>query len=69
MRKKQLSQELNRSKERIRQLEDLICPVESHDWKVIDSNHYFNGSIDIVRTETTYMCTKCRKIKVKSEWR
>lgn len=63
MRKKQLIEELNRSQERVRQLEDLICPAESHEWDTYATFSRFDGYMDLFETTFHQICRKCRKRK------
>jgi hypothetical protein len=46
---------------RVADLEERICPCESHDWKEIRSRSFANG-IDI-DFEYKYKCRKCGKEK------
>lgn len=47
---------------RVQQLEDILCPLNSHQWIQIDSKYVgdpLNG-----RIETTMQCSKCMKIHI-----
>lgn len=46
---------------RINELEEILCPTHSHDWKKIAVKDYHTSNGD-VQTETEYMCTKCKKV-------
>lgn len=67
MRKKRLIEELNRSNERIRQLEDLICPAESHEWYVHAVYTTFDYFAENFESEYHCICKKCRKRKITSQ--
>lgn len=48
---------------RVRELEERLCPCESHDWKRIGKRSFPNGvELDF---EYKYKCTKCGK----EEWK
>lgn len=48
---------------RIHQLEQLVCPNQSHDWISIDKEtRVIDSAITVMTTETMF-CTKCKKIK------
>ena len=57
VREKMLRQEF-----RIKELEQLLCPGEVHDWKLVESFLEYDGtgmSNDIKK----YVCQKCLKVK------
>lgn len=47
---------------RVNELEEIICPTHSHDWKKIIIRDYHTSEGD-TQTETEYMCTKCKKVQ------
>ena len=47
---------------RINELEEIICPTHTHDWKEITTINHYTSNGD-VQTETEYMCAKCKKVK------
>lgn len=67
MRKKQLIEQLRDSQERVRQLEDLICPAESHEWDVHAVYRDFNYFTEEFESEYHCICKKCRKRKITSQ--
>jgi hypothetical protein len=61
--KKKLIQENTHLKYRIKELEEKICPCESHEWVYISSDYRLNGPCMDIDTIYTYKCKKCGKIK------
>jgi transposase-like protein len=45
---------------RVRELEERLCPCESHDWRKIGTRSFSNG-VDL-DFEYKYKCAKCGKI-------
>mgnify|MGYP003322591298 CR=1 FL=1 len=69
MRKKRLIEELRNSQERVRQLEELICPAESHEWKVYATDTRYYPDIELIGKTDFMVCTKCRQFKVScTDW-
>ena len=59
---KKLKEENSLLKNRVNELEEKICPCQSHSWKKIDFDFSFgtgNGDCDLIHT---YICEKCGKI-------
>lgn len=63
MRKKILLDMLRDSEERIRQLETIICPAESHEWRKYGDNTRVLDGYGSTCTTNYYICLKCLKKK------
>lgn len=61
MRKKQLICEL---KNRVHELEEIICPCEQHDFVKIDTFNYYDNDGFYMYTITEYICRRCKKKKI-----
>lgn len=55
---RQLEDEIVQLEFRIKELEEKICPCESHKWKLVNTDISYNG-----RYTYTYKCEKCLKEK------
>ena len=47
---------------RVKELEEKICPLNSHEWVRTDTEYFFNGVT--VDTYYVFRCNKCGKEKV-----
>lgn len=53
--------------QRVDQLENILCPQDSHDWKFIKSNvNYAGTGHGDERYEYFYVCSKCKKLESRS---
>lgn len=59
--KKKLRDEIIRLSYRIAELEERLCPCESHDWRKIDYNLFGGTGVGDEETIYTYKCAKCGK--------
>jgi hypothetical protein len=50
---------------RIKELEDIICPAQSHDWVEVSSEFTITSAAPVVDGDmrVTYECTGCKKFK------
>lgn len=53
-------QQIERLKNRIERLEEIICPCGQHDWVCCGREHEMFGPS--VETEYQYVCKKCNKV-------
>lgn len=61
--KRQLREQICNLNHRIEDLEERLCPCESHQWKLIDQIATY-GLFDYYATNYIYKCTHCgKKIK------
>ena len=61
--KRKLREQICNLNHRIEDLEELLCPCESHQWKLIDQITTY-GLFDCYDTNYIYKCTHCgKKIK------
>ena len=63
MTKRKLKEEVVRLNYRIADLEERLCPCESHDWKQV--GYYFTSSAGGIDLDTVhkYKCRRCGKTK------
>ena len=47
---------------RVQDLEERLCPCQSHEWVLIETQDHFTNYGDM-DTEYKYQCKKCGKIK------
>lgn len=60
--KKKLKYEILLLSCRVAELEERLCPCESHDWKVIDIDTLGDDSVPYYMSRTyTYKCKRCGK--------
>lgn len=62
--RKKLLKTISKQQVRIAQLEDIICPCQSHEFVGVSSEFVVTSGAPIVDgyTETTLQCKKCKKI-------
>lgn len=60
--RKKLLAEITRLSYRVAELEERICPCESHDWKKINYEFCMGAGADESVTVYTYKCKKCGKV-------
>lgn len=54
-------------KQRVEQLENILCPHNLHDWKFVRSNVAYAGTgHGDERYEYFYVCSKCKKLESRS---
>lgn len=58
MRKKQLICEL---KNRVNELEEILCPCEQHDFVKVDTYNHYNDDGFYMYSVRVYVCRKCKK--------
>ena len=67
--KRKLNEEIIKLNYRIAELEERLCPCESHDWKKIGSRFEVSDSTTLdTYMINSYMCKQCGKIIEKIEW-
>lgn len=61
--KRSLRNEVTRLSYRVKELEERLCPCESHTWKEVD--YYFTGGTGMGDEETIYIykCNVCGKVR------
>ena len=62
MTKRKMREEIMRLKYRVADLEERLCPCESHDWKLVGSSFYTTDGWDF-RDTYKYRCKRCGKTK------
>lgn len=62
MTKKRLIAEIVKLENRVKELEDRLCPCESHDWKQIDYTFEVISGLGDTATKYTYKCKTCGKV-------
>lgn len=61
---RKLKEENLKLKYRIKELEEKLCPLEDHDWKLISTSYRFGCYIADIDTIYHYKCRRCgRKLK------
>lgn len=53
--------EIMRLSYRVADLEERLCPCESHDWKCIGYSYEIRSSVGDVDTVYSYKCARCGK--------
>ena len=56
-----LKEENLKLKYRIKELEEKLCPCESHDWKLVGTDYRFGSCVGDIDTIYRYRCTRCSK--------
>ena len=65
--KRELKAEVVRLTYRVRELEERLCPCESHDWKTVDYSFEVCSSMGDTETIYHYKCRRCGKTR--KDWR
>ena len=61
--KKKLKDEITRLNYRVADLEERLCPCESHDWKRIHTSYISTHPLLDLDAVNTYKCKTCGKTK------
>lgn len=66
---KKVSSALRDKDERIKELEEILCPCQQHDWIELESRFVIDSGAPIVdgHTEGKYICKRCKKIMFDSK--
>ena len=62
--KRQLREKIAELGRRVEHLEEILCPLNEHDWKQIDSRMVSLTNGYDFDTECTYKCRRCGKVKI-----
>lgn len=55
-------QQIERLTNRVKQLEDIVCPNMQHEWICVGRDHELFGSS--VETVYKYQCKRCKKVEL-----
>ena len=66
--RRQLRKQVHILQNRTLELEEILCPCRSHDFKKIATKYNFDSMGHDASKDVTYICTKCKKLMTKCEF-
>ena len=67
MKKRQLRKQVHILQNRVLELEEILCPCRSHDFKKMAVKYNYDDMGSSTK-DVTYICTKCKKLMTKLEF-